>query len=1139
MPSLCSIPGCESGETAKAKESVENDVAFEETKTGESNNKDAIPTSANHPLSDHIASVDGEGPEDTGITTPESEPASNHKKRRVTPGSDCGSKQKQQRKINQMTLSSFFNKGSIPTPSKKKKKAATASTNQENNGVASGSSPKEREASANSSSPSTKLAKETKMEIEIITVDSDDDKVQGKSPASNPISPSKKAPLAVEGTSLSSDNEKTGTASQRAPVNDKKANKGDKSSSQIMVGGSPRSKTVICKPSSPTNSLSVLESASGTPAAISAIPIKRKSNRKVKTKTKSPDPSTCPSLAVVKKKLSEKDLTKERLALLRKYTSMKEMYLKRANEIVGQHRDGLKGEKIESVNLEPITDGTELQTKESKLCEDFPTQVVANMALIIEGSDLPLSRLVSKVCSELKDVHGVEWLEESVTAKVKLLSKRKAYLDPMKRCTKAVDLFEDDDQDRLWRWEVMTLDLLPSDFTSKVRKVRTARKKVSTHHSALLKLVKSLEETKKLILDPELPKLESAKAKISRDEEKVLKFERDAEKVRLADEAKARKLLEQEAKKRAKEEALEAKKRAKEQALEEKKRKKEEAAKAREEDKRKKEEEKLLKEKEKKLEETKKLQTVTKQKASFRSFFAAAPKKVTNDQHKKALNTCIDLTCDSFDADSFRAKLDASDDALPFALKENKRSATAMASRKRRTKPVAVSVYKTVEADKTEWGASDYLEQTTIEVPNRYRFLSFHEDCRPPYRGSWSKKSSIVTGKTPFRKDVAIFDYEYDSEAEWEEGDDELGENVDDDSKNGEDEADLEGNAKVYDFEDGFCVADDRLLDNEEDADEETKALYKKKMQDRAHEEQQQLHSNRIRIIAPCFGGIPLHLKKEDCTSSDCLEGFQIDKATDTLSSYKGIQLSNVMLCVDAFPQLYTNQENRPESNTNGDTNKDDYSNEAMIAMVRFTHHSTLTSKDKVIEELRASSPTLFSNRAKATRKLDAIAVKKKHPKYSGVYWEVKPQILTELNLTDILKKKVEDIVYEDDVQEKPVGSSGDQKSKKVSKAKSQSPDASKTIKAKDGKAEASGSASKKRKTKEKTQEQTNAAKKKKESTSEGRGSMKGDSTKNKDACEGMKNLMAQFVKRSPLKTKPSKTIASSTKDATPSSSSQ
>ena len=119
------------------------------------------------------------------------------------------------------------------------------------------------------------------------------------------------------------------------------------------------------------------------------------------------------------------------------------------------------------------------------------------------------------------------------------------------------------------------------------------------------------------------------------------------------------------------------------------------------------------------------------------------------------------------------------------------------------------------------------------------------------------------------------------------------------------------------------------------------------------------------------------------------------------------------------------------------------------------------------------------------------------------------------------------------------MGSSGDQKSKKVSKAKSQSPDASKTIKAKDGKAEASGSASKKRKTKEKTQEQTNAAKKKKESTSEGRGSMKGDSTKNKDACEGMKNLMAQFVKRSPLKTKPSKTIASSTKDATPSSSSQ
>ena len=168
------------------------------------------------------------------------------------------------------------------------------------------------------------------------------------------------------------------------------------------------------------------------------------------------------------------------------------------------------------------------------------------MWLFHSFSDLSLSELVSKVCADLKRVHETIWSEESVSAKIKLLSKRKAYLDPTKKCTtkvNVVDLFEDDDRDRLWRWEVTTLDLLASDFGSKARKARTARKKISSYHSALLKLVKSLEYTERQILDPALPKLDNAKAKVSRDEEKVLKFERDAEKQRLADDVKARKLL--------------------------------------------------------------------------------------------------------------------------------------------------------------------------------------------------------------------------------------------------------------------------------------------------------------------------------------------------------------------------------------------------------------------------------------------------------------------------------------------------------------------------------------------------------------------------------------------------------------------
>lgn len=619
-----------------------------------------------------------------------------------------------------------------------------------------------------------------------------------------------------------------------------------------------------------------------------------------------------------------------------------------------------------------------------------------------------MSDLVLKVCTELKAVHETTWSSDAVCAKIKLLSKRKAYFDAaQKSTTKVVDVFEDNDRDRLWRWEITTLDLLNTDFVSKARKARTARKKISSYQSALLRIVKSLEDAEKQIVNPALPKLDNVTAKISRDEEKVLKFERDAEKQRLADHVKAKKLLELETKRKAKEEALEEKRLKKEEAAEKKK----EETLAREEEKRKKEEEKDQKDEEKKMQEKKKL----KQKSSFRSFFAAPKKVVTEQKKAAAVTTITDTTTNqAFDTDGFRSKINASNDVLTLALNQQKRTASAVACRKRRTKKIAVSVYQTVAPQEDDgWNAPSYLEQRTIRIPNKFRFLSFHENHRPAYHGTWSKKSSIVTGRNPFRKDASAFDYEDDSEGEWEEGDDEMGEDVEDDAKNQEEEEaeDADGNAKVYDFDDGFCVSDERLLDNEEDADEDTKALYKKKIEIQQNREREQhIHSNRISIIAPGPGGVPLYIADKECINTERVEGFETSDIVDILSSYQGMALSDdIKLSLDAFPQLHMNEEKRVETSTSttegNAANKDDYIVEDMMKMARFTHHSTLNSKDKLIDELRTAHPTVFSIRAKATRKLDAIAVKQRHPKYTSVcvYWEVKTEILTELGLTDIL----------------------------------------------------------------------------------------------------------------------------------------
>lgn len=639
-------------------------------------------------------------------------------------------------------------------------------------------------------------------------------------------------------------------------------------------------------------------------------------------------------------------------------------------------------------------------------------------------SPLPLSALSSKVCTALEETHGMNWPAELVGAKIKLIAKRKAHFDESlfssrinddgtsfstttpttttaAASSKVLDLFEDTDMDRLWRWEITTLELLPSECAANARRARSARKKVSSNYSAIVRLIKSLDEAEKLIFDPKLPILDESIAKISRDEEKILRFEREAEKTRLAEEAKTRKLQELEAKKKAKEEEAEEKRRLKEEAAEQKKRQKEEIERSREDAKRQKESEKEQKDAELKAKEHQKLMSLTKQKGLFISFFAA-PKATVEKEKAEIVSPVVAPTVDnmhSFDVHVFRSMINASRSV--FSSSFARLSDSAIRSRKRRTKKASVSIYTTAAPVEDAWDAQPYAELQTISIPNKYRFLSFHEDCRPAYHGTWSKHSTKITGKTPFAKETSVVDYDYDSEAEWEEGDDEIGEDVEDETKNQEEEDDEEGNAKMYDFNDGFCVADEQFLDNEEEADEETKALYKKKLQ--ANDQQDHLHSTRIRIIAPGHGGVPLIYSSRQ--TAGAVEGYDENEVRDILRSYKSITLLDARLCMDAFPQLNWDDESPPEvPESNVNVNKDEYTLEETIAFARYVHHSTVNSKEKLVEELRNSNPSLFSIRAKATRKLDTLAVKKKHPKTPGLwYWEVRREFLEELGLTDLL----------------------------------------------------------------------------------------------------------------------------------------
>jgi hypothetical protein len=641
-------------------------------------------------------------------------------------------------------------------------------------------------------------------------------------------------------------------------------------------------------------------------------------------------------------------------------------------------------------------------------------------------SHLPLSKLVSRIVDKLQECHSKSWSLEAVTTKIKLLAKRKSYLDAATSGA-AVDLFEDETEDRMWRWEIISMEILPTDVTSKVRKARSARNKLRSHVVATLRLVDSLRSAESVIGDTSLPSLEIVLAKISRDEEKTLKYEREAEKPRLAQQAKRRKQQELDGKKKEKEKAAEEKRKDKErkkQEVEEKKleveKQKQETAEAREEAKRKKAQEREEREGQKKKEIQQKEGALKKQQGMLMSFFAAPPvekapkvESVSIPSESVAPTEAAEgsIFSDDFDVDNFRSLIDSEKKAVPGRKMFPQLSPEAIVSRKRRTREVAVTVYVTVMPDGNAFDAQPFAEQQVIKVPNKYRFLSFHEDHRPAYHGTWSRTSSVISGRNPFGKDNSDLDYDVDSEGEWEEGDDEIGEDVDDDDKNQEEDMeDDEGDPSKYNYQDGFCVADDEYLAMDEDADEETRLLYKKKLQTGQGGDADKGPTapvpNIVCIVAPSMGGLPLS-SNDGKALFEIIEGFDKQEGLNIVASHAGLRLMDVALCLDAFPPVLidegdaTGDATSPAPNGNP-AKQEDYSGEEVKLLAQFTHHCTLDSKAKLIEELKVLHPTVFTTRAKATRKLDSIATKKRR-KTTGVYWEVKKEVLEELGLHDVL----------------------------------------------------------------------------------------------------------------------------------------
>ncbi|KAL3310648.1 Chromatin assembly factor 1, subunit A, partial [Cichlidogyrus casuarinus] len=141
------------------------------------------------------------------------------------------------------------------------------------------------------------------------------------------------------------------------------------------------------------------------------------------------------------------------------------------------------------------------------------------------------------------------------------------------------------------------------------------------------------------------------------------------------------------------------------------------------------------------------------------------------------------------------------------------------------------------------------------------KYFHFFENYRPPYYGTWRKKSvGLITGRRPFAKETCYFDYDVDSDDEWEE--EEPGESIT--HSDNEEEEKLPDEEEEEDDEffvpHGYLSDDEGVSgdENEETPDAEDRLEMKKLRQrlslavyDNAHK--RGLQKIRPRIIGPMW----------------------------------------------------------------------------------------------------------------------------------------------------------------------------------------------------------------------------------------------------------------------------------------------
>lgn len=524
--------------------------------------------------------------------------------------------------------------------------------------------------------------------------------------------------------------------------------------------------------------------------------------------------------------------------------------------------------------------------------------------------------------------------------------------------------------------------------------------------------------------DKELERLEKKRQK---EEEKVEKEKLKQEEKDKKDRERLEKLKQKEEEKKLREKELEAK-------LEEKRKKDEE--------KKQKDEEKRLKEEEKKKEEEEKLRKEEKKKEMFKGFFIkkdpidSPPKPKENKNglfmpfelkpHMKLApgHRRFPLTVES------RIRIDeavSQQGVVDRLYLDRMKSPSFKAGKSSATWPRKIPCDDGNDDDDVE--LLSHEKETIEKVTHHVKFLHFEENTRPPYYGTWRKRSKILTGRNPFKQDQNLFDYEVDSDDEWEE--EEPGESVSSD----EEDEEAEKNEDDDPDADDWMVPHGYLSDGEGVDDDEVDKASKQDLQ----KVRQAAWESELKRQAK-----PLKMVSIGCVWEDDNMITIADQQLEILLKFKAVCLMEEPISTTFKLRVsdtasFTKADKPDDRLVKHNSQRKSVPEEAIPDLIRLVHGNPIGIKNLIKEfrmfwKLKANPDAAESNidvsmevemsstdapkslnesRTEANEqfqiskrqlelKIPAIAVREKRPDHKKVCWYVREEVLKQYNIADI-----------------------------------------------------------------------------------------------------------------------------------------